>query len=66
MVADYHYLSERISEKVAFLDLLRKGKLDPMPKTPKVIFETELAYMRAYAQILEARAECEGINLELK
>lgn len=61
--AEYYQLEARF---IALNEMLIKwdlGKLDNKPKTPRLVFNSQLGSMRSYMNTLQERAKTEGIEL---
>lgn len=61
--AEFHQLKIRIDGLAGMLIKMDNNMLDFTPKCSKELLETQLVSMKAYAELLEIRAEVEGIEL---
>lgn len=63
--AEYNQVSLRVKKLEKILDDNYKGKLTYNLLTPTSILEIQLEVMEDYKDVLETRAELEGIKLDL-
>jgi len=61
--AEYYQLLIRLDGLVAMLMKWENGMLDFKPKCSKETLENQVVFMQGYKNILELRAEIEGIDL---
>ncbi len=62
--AEYQQLTNRAMGLQRMLDKRERGELDFKPLCPKMVLERQLIYMRGYQEVLQQRAQIEGIDLE--
>ena len=61
--AEYYQLDNRIAGLQRMLKGCKEGTLEFTPNCPYRILYEQLMYMKAYRDVLEARAEIENIEL---
>lgn len=61
--AEYYQLDNRITGLQRMLEGYKNGTLNFTPNCSYEILHTQLVYMEAYRDVLEARAEIENIEL---
>lgn len=61
--AEYYQLDNRIAGLQRMLKGYKEGTLEFTPNCPYRILYEQLMYMKAYRDVLEARAEIENIEL---
>ena len=64
-VIEYEELANRAEKLHAMLDKYDAGLLDFQPQTPIGVLRAQLSVMCAYMEILEERAEIEGVDLSI-
>lgn len=64
-VIEYEELADRAEKLHAILTKYDAGVLDFTPQTPIGVLRAQLSVMCAYMEILEERAEFEGIDLSI-
>ena len=64
-VIEYEELANRAEKLHAILTKYDAGVLDFTPQTPIGVLRAQLSVMCAYMEILEERAEFEGIDLSI-
>ena len=64
-VIEYEELANRAGKLHAMLDKYDAGMLGFQPQTPIGLLRAQLSVMCAYMEILEERAEFEGIDLSI-
>ena len=64
-VIEYEELANRAEKLRAMLDKYDAGVLDFTPQTPIGLLRAQLSVMCAYMEILEERAEIEGVDLSI-
>lgn len=64
MAAEWGQVKIRLSRLQSMLDDYREGKLNFEPTCPITILREQALVMQEYVDILEKRAELEGIRLE--
>ena len=64
-VIEYEELANRAEKLHAMLDKYDAGLLDFTPQTPIGVLRAQLSIMCAYMEILEERAEIEGVDLSI-
>ena len=64
-VVEYEELANRAEKLRAILDKYDAGLLDFTPQTPIGLLRAQLSVMCAYMEILEERAEIEGVDLSI-
>lgn len=62
-IAEYYQLKIRIEKLQKMVSRYNNGTLDFTPVCPPELLEKQLAAMEQYLQILEERAQIEGIEL---
>lgn len=61
--AEYYQLDNRIAGLQRMLKGYKEGTLDFTPNCPYQVLYEQLMYMKAYRDVLDARAEIENIEL---
>ena len=64
-VIEYEELANRAEKLHAILTKYDAGVLDFTPQTPIGVLRAQLSVMCAYMEILEERAEIEGVDLSI-
>lgn len=64
-LAEYHQLNNRIAGLQRMLKGYKEGTLKFTPNCPYRILYEQLMYMKAYRDVLEARAKIENIDLSV-
>lgn len=64
-VAEYRQLKIRYKSLEKMLEAWEKNQLDFTPNCPKVLIVDQLEFMKRYLNVLEIRADVEGIDLEI-
>lgn len=64
-LAEYHQLNNRIAGLQRMLEGYKEGTLEFTPNCPYRILYEQLMYMKAYRDVLEARAKIENIDLSV-
>lgn len=62
--AEYHQVSYRINKLQQLVTGIKKGEKKPPVGCSKYVLMWQLKTMKEYKEILEIRAECEGIKLK--
>ena len=65
LVIEYKELANRAEKLHTMLDKYDAGLLDFTPQTPIGLLRAQLSVMCAYMEILEERAEIEGVDLSI-